>query len=118
MRGERWPREKGSVVTGSDKGSDFNSVSCELNPEPPSLVSEVTMELVGEAQEVVAPSGGRDAAQPSALVKAKCQPCSFPCNQPQGRTPCQSSLQLSERHTHRCGCYEKGQRSTWGASWK
>lgn len=107
MRGERWPREKGSVVTGSGKGCDFNSVSCELNPEPPSLVSEVTMELVGEAQEVVAPSGGRDAAQLSALVKAKCQP--FPCNQPQGRTLCQSSLQLSEQRAHRRGCSEKGQ---------
>lgn len=34
LRGERWHREKGSAVTGSGKGSHFNSVSCKLNPEP------------------------------------------------------------------------------------
>lgn len=57
------------------------------------------MELVGEAQEVVALSreecSGRcvspGAAQPGALVRAKRQPCSFPHNQTQGRTLCKSS---------------------------
>lgn len=34
MRGERQPTEKGSAVAGSGKGSHFNSVSYELDPEP------------------------------------------------------------------------------------
>jgi len=74
------------------------------------------MELAGEAQEVVALSREEcsrrcvspGAAQPSALVRAKRQPCSFPHNRTQGRTLCKSSPQLSEWHAHRRGCSKKG----------